>query len=194
MSSIPSRALWTALLFAGLAISASPRAAVAQVVDQSNGAGTPGSMASISTGYGEGQTFRPTFDRIDYAQFAIGVVGFGIGAPGTLVATIHHGVRTNPALAESPPVPVSGTSVQFPIFLFDPPVTLVPGDTYSLVLRVGSGTENWGLGMTQNTYALGEMIASFGTPQLYDAWFREGTQAPVPAITGTWGRIKAEYR
>ena len=194
MPAMPSRVFRAALLWTAFALLAPAQSAFSQVVDQSNGVGVPGSLHSLLTGYGEGQTFRPTLDRIDYAQFAIGRLGFGNGDPGTLFATIHHGARTNPALAQSPPVPVSGTNMLFPIFLFDPPVPLVPGDSYSLVLHIASGTENWGIGTTQDTYARGQLIATYGDAQLYDAWFREGTMAPVPSATLTWGRVKAAYR
>lgn len=177
------------------AIAALSSSASAEVIDQANDQYPPTSYHSIFTGYGEGQSFRPTLDLVDFIRICVMRMGFLYTGPVTFVIDLHHESRLSPVIATTAPVIVDGADPIYATFLFAAPVTLIPGDTYVFIVRYTAGTDNWGIGAHNlNPYPYGQLIATWGNPELYDAWFQEGTGGSSAVTVGDWASIKAEYR
>ncbi len=134
-----------------------------------------------------GQSFTPTSDSIDAAEFFIRSDGGS--------STLHLEVRvgqglTGTLLGSSAQVTITSalTLVHFDLLS---PVTLTPGALYTLVLDLDAGSTFAGEMSNLNPYAGGLAINNFGNtfPNL-DFWFREGThaaQVPVPPTLALLG-------
>jgi hypothetical protein len=178
--------------FCALVVSA--EAARAEVIDQANNQFYPTASFSILTGYGEGQSFRPSLDGIDFVRLRLYRMSDYMPAPVDMVLDLHHESRDTPAIATTPAITLDGPGEHLVTFEFSSTVALVPGNTYLFIVRYVGWLHNWGIGCGLNWYADGQLIAMWGNPELYDAWFEEGITGNTPIEPDSWGRTKALYR
>jgi hypothetical protein len=176
-----------------LLLAVPPREAFGQTLDQYHSGFTPSGWYSILTEYGQGQSFRPALDHVDFVRLAISATGLPAHQV-TFVVDLHAGSPTTARIATSEPVVIGGGGPDVRTFSFAAPVPVVPGDPYCLMIRMTAGTSNFFLGIGGDGYPLGQLISRWA-PDAYrlDAWFEEGV-LEVPAESGTWGRIKHTYR
>ena len=170
-----------------------PVPAQTYVVDQSNETTPiPTPFWSITYGSPIGQEFRPTLDRIDYAEFR--TVSFDNGGPTELAVDLYTGTFTGIGdfIASTSVVPVDNDDPEVILFEFPESIPLEPEVEYVLILRELHDV-NWGMQYSWNAYARGRMI-HYGSPSgTEDAWFREGVIDQSPVAPSTWGAIKALY-
>jgi hypothetical protein len=129
-----------------------------------------------------GQSFTPTQDRFNWAEFWI---DSGYVAGTTLQVKLHEGASmSSTVLGLSDTVTLDKRYEGIVHFDFASAVSLTPGSVYSLeavILAGGAmikGRDNWGV---SDPYAGGTMF-DFGRPNAQgDLWFGEGFEQRVPA-------------
>ena len=175
-------ATWFKGVFFAMGLAVLPQAHAAPItVDQENVGPTDSSGVGATT---NGQSFTPTLTAIDAAEFRLR----SDGASSTLHLEVRQGEGlTGTLLGSSGQVTIGGVLSEVHFDLLNT-VILLPGNLYTLVLGLDSGSTFAGDMSTLNPYAGGLAINNANTPfSTRDFWFREGThavQVPVPATLG----------
>jgi len=137
-------------------------------IDQQNG----GSDLGVTLGT-VGQSFTPTFNRIDGAEFVLR----NFGTTATVQLDLFAGVGYGGALLGSS-LPMSVTSSTPTAYHFDfvSPINLTPGNQYSLRLN-SLAFVFFAMSSNTNTYAGGTKLDNLGNPLTIDLNFIEGLHA-----------------
>jgi len=166
---------WCAVVVSGLALLLGSAGAKAGLIDQQQ----TSYDSYIGPGDGQGQSFTPTLNTIDFATFDLAVSD---PSSELVFATLLGGDGFGgPLLGISNLVLVgSGGFAQY-TFDFSPGISLTPGQVYTLELNNGFG-DLFALESDGNPYAGGTEFDSSGVVQpSYDLTFTEGVQAvPEP--------------
>jgi hypothetical protein len=163
---------WFAFALSAVALLlASARAQATELIDQEQ----TSSDTFIGPGDGQGQSFTPTLNAIDFATFNLGV-----GGPSSEIvfATLLEGDGFGGnLLGVSNEVLVAPSVFASYEFDFSPSISLTPGEVYTLELNNGFD-DLYALESDGNPYAGGTEYNSSGVAQpRYDLTFAEGVNA-----------------
>lgn len=175
--------LKAAVVVSGLGVLSQVQASPITVDQESVG---PTNYSGVG-GITNGQSFTPTFDAIDAAEFRLSSDGTS--------STFHLEVRegaglTGTLLGASQQVTIGSTLSVVHLDLLSS-ITLSPGSLYTLVLALDAGDTFAGDISTANPYSGGLAFNNLNAPFAnFDFWFREGThaaQVPAPPVLGLLG-------
>ncbi|NJC34466.1 hypothetical protein GGR88_001980 [Sphingomonas jejuensis] len=163
------------IIFAALAMPAMTYAAGAHaatvIVDQSN---LGDATREFSNFFSLGQSFTPTATSISFASFQL-------RASGTAAITVqlYEGAGFSGALLGTSDAVTINTTLAMTQFTFAP-ITLTPGQLYTL--RLSSSTGTFAARATENLYARGDYYNASGVPAtaFIDLIFSEGYSSAVP--------------
>ena len=133
---------------------------------------------------GFGQSFTPTFDRIDFVRWKLGESRPGAIEGTTFIVNLRSGSITGNILASTDPVVLPQGFLGVAHFSFGETVALTPGTTYYLEPRITSSLDfaaPWNFSSGEYWYLGGSGYVT-GLPIGNDFWFREGfTVVPEPS-------------
>lgn len=178
------RTLLTSVTLIGMMLGSAAQAGTIELIDQQNLVGPGGASSSRLS-----QSFTPTLDRIDFAEFEL-----SLQSPTHSASTLRLEVKageTNfgPILGYS--LPHTLTSFQDQIVRLDlvSPTVLIPGQKYTLnLVKTNFGPGFSGRISVDNPYSGGSMVQGdnlgvgiFGDRDLV---FRTGIYVPEPSTAG----------
>lgn len=129
-----------------------------------------------------GQSFTPSFSSIGFVQLYLydGDVLNNLGS--TVYVNLRSNSITGTILGSSLAVFMPDGFLDVTNFIFSTPVAVVPGVTYYLQPTIQSGSQGWGSGVTDASYAGGIAFVEGSAWPNHNLWFREGIVA-VPEPT-----------
>lgn len=154
------------------------------VIDQESANET--NVMEGSAGLASAQSFTPSFSSVGFIRLWLYDGNFTDGLGATIFVNLRADSITGPLLGSTMSLALPPNHVGPADFIFETPLSVVPGVTYFFQADREPGGSGFGLSASFYGYSGGTAFFQGAPAPSKDLWFREGIVVPEPGTVGLW--------